>query len=382
MKNLFNNDKVDIKNLNKIISAGSRIMQILLILLCIICIYAITLIFKEWKILSFILTILKILSPFFVGLIIAWLLAPCVNFLHKKGINRVLGTTLTYVCLLGLLFIFVNTVFPLLLNEINNFIKSLPNIVKDIVDWSNKMLNRLRGVSFINISNIKADISDSFDQFVKSFSTKTPGAIVAVLKQGASAIWVFILGLMIGFYLLFDFNGLGKAMLNLLPKKFRHDIQSLFKEVDSSLFMYIKGMLIISSTVTVLCGIAFFIAGLKGALLLALICGITNFIPYIGPYLGVIPAAIVGFSQSTATGIATVIIVLIVHFVEGNFVHPLIMSKTMNLHPVTIIIGLLVFGYFFGIVGMIIATPLIAMIKSVAIFFENKFGLFKYSEEE
>jgi predicted PurR-regulated permease PerM len=124
------------------------------------------------------------------------------------------------------------------------------------------------------------------------------------------------------------------------------------------------------------------IVGLKAPLLFGLICGITNIIPYIGPYLGALPATIVAFTQGVPVGIMTVVSILIVQFVEGNFIQPLVMSKTMKLHPVTILIGLLVFGYFFGVLGMIIATPLVAMIKSIAMFLENKFNILRFNQQK
>ena len=80
---------------------------------------------------------------------------------------------------------------------------------------------------------------------------------------------------------------------------------------------------------------------------------------------------LVAFTQDVATGIIVLAAIMVVQFVEGNFVQPLVMSKTMKPHPVTILIGLLLFGYFFGVVGMIIATPLIAVIKSVVLFIEE-----------
>jgi predicted PurR-regulated permease PerM len=197
-----------------------------------------------------------------------------------------------------------------------------------------------------------------------------------------STIGIFALGLMIGFYLLFDFDNVGKALLSLLPEGARKDTLSLFMEVNDSLFNYIKGTFFVSFIIFLFSSITFSIAGLKAPLLFGLICGITNVIPYVGPYLGAIPAVIVGFTQGVSTGLLTTVCIVVIQFVEGNFIQPLVMSKTMRLHPVTILLGLLVFGYFFGILGMIIATPLVAMIKSIVIFIENKFNILRFKQEE
>ena len=131
----------------------------------------------------------------------------------------------------------------------------------------------------------------------------------------------------------------------------------------------------LASLVFVLSSLGFVISGLKAPLLFGLFCGLTDVIPYLGPYIGGAPAVIVGFSQSTITGIITLVAVVIIQFIEGNFLQPLIMSKQLKLHPVTIMLGLLVFGYFFGVIGMVLATPIMATIKVVFTFFDERYNI-------
>ena len=107
-----------------------------------------------------------------------------------------------------------------------------------------------------------------------------------------------------------------------------------------------------------------------------MLCGITDLIPYVGPYIGGAVAVIVGFAQSPITGIFVLIVTVLVQLVENNILQPVVMSKTMQLHPVTIIVGLLVFQHFFGILGMILCTPTIALLKVVWQFFKDKYDLF------
>ena len=111
-------------------------------------------------------------------------------------------------------------------------------------------------------------------------------------------------------------------------------------------------------------------------MLFALFCAVTDVIPYFGPYIGAIPAIIVGFTISPITGICVIISIVVVQLLENNFYQPLIMGHTMQLHPVTIMLGLLIFQHFFGILGMVIATPVIACIKVLLLFINEKLGLF------
>lgn len=382
MKSVFNNEKINIKKLNDTIKLGNKILRLLFIFIAIIGVYAITLIFKEWKVVTFLLTILKILSPFFIGLIIAWLLAPCVKFLYKRGINRILATILIYILMLGLLYLAISTFFPLLLAQIKDFTNTLPIIVDYTTNWTNQILNHFKVISVLNVDQLKGDVTTAMQNFVGSLTTDMPKMILNLIKGFLSTVGIFALGLLVGFYLLFDFDNLGKALLSLLPRGWRDDVKGLFKEANAFLFGYVKGTLFVSLLVFVTSTIAFAIVGLKAPLLFGLICGITNVIPYVGPYLGSVPAVIVGFTQGVPTGILVIVAVAIIHTVEGNIIQPIIMSKTMKLHPVTIIIGLLIFGYFFGVIGMILAAPLMATIKSILTFFENKYNILKFNDTE
>lgn len=382
MKKLFGNDKVDIKNVNEVLDLSKKLLKVLLILLVIVGVYSITLIFKLWNIFGFIFLILKVLSPFFIGLVVAWLFDPVVKFLHKKGVNRIIGTSIVYIVMLGAIYFCVTGLFPVLLNQMNEFINTLPKAFNDVTSWANNFVDRFKNISFIDVGVIKKDILDSVSNFVLSLTTDIPVQVVSFVRGLFSTIGLFAVGLMIGFYLLFDFDNVGKVLLSLLPKNMRKDALDLFKEANSSLFGYVKGTLISSLLIFVLSSIIFAIFGLKAPLLLGLICGITNIIPYVGPYMGAIPAVIVGFTQGLPVGIATTISIVVVQFVEGNFIHPWIISKTMNIHPVTVLISLLIFGHFFGILGMIIAAPVVAIIKVFAVFIENKYDILSYSKEK
>ena len=125
----------------------------------------------------------------------------------------------------------------------------------------------------------------------------------------------------------------------------------------------------ISLIIMILSSIGYSIVGLSTPLLFGLICGITNIIPYIGPWIGGAICVIVGFTISPTVGILAGVIAFAIQQIDGIILQPLVMGKTMKLHPVTIMIGLLVFGYFFGVLGMILATPVMAGIKIILSYF-------------
>lgn len=379
---LFKKDKISYEEVNEVILLTKKILKVLLILLFVVGIYAVTLILNTWKVFGFIILLLQILSPFFIGIFIAWLLNPLVKFIQKKGLNRVLSTIIVYVTFVVLTYLLIVGMLPLLLDQLNDFVKILPSIFKEAINWVNDFLDKFKNIEFINIENFKNDVVLSGTKFIESLTVEMPKNILTFLGDAFSAIGTFVIGIIIGFYMLFDFNNVEKTLINFLPKRMRKDAYNLYKETNNSLFGYVKGTFATSLLIFVLSSIIFIIIGLKAPLLLGMICAITNIIPYLGPYIGAAPAILVGFTQGIGIGIATTISILIVQFIEGSFIHPLVMSKAMKLHPVTILIGLLVFGYFFGIIGMIIAAPLMAIIKVIANFIDNKYDLMSYSKEE
>ncbi len=166
-----------------------------------------------------------------------------------------------------------------------------------------------------------------------------------------------------------------KKIFNLVPENQKKDVMKLAHDLDDTCKDFVQGTLLIALIVAIITTILFAIAGLPSPMLFGLICGVTNIIPYIGPWVGGAIAAIVGFTVSPLVGILAIVIAFVSQQIDGLLLQPLIMGKTMKLHPVTIMIGLLVFGYFFNIIGMIIATPIIACTKVLIIFFNDRYKL-------
>ena len=161
-----------------------------------------------------------------------------------------------------------------------------------------------------------------------------------------------------------------------LPKKIHSDVIEVTDRLNDSLKSYVQGTLLVTFLLFTFQSVCFAIAGLKAPIVFGMICAITNVIPYVGPYIGGVPAVLVGFTVSPLTGILSLVAVALSQAIESYVLTPIVMSKTMKLHPVTIIIGLLIFGNFFGILGMLFATPIISCLKILFQFLEEKFDLF------
>lgn len=378
----FNSKKIDIENVNGVLSLTNKILKIAYILIVIIAIYAITLIGKEWNVLQFFLTVIRILAPLFVGIVIAWLFNPFVTWLQKRGVRRGIGTVVTYFLIFSILYVMMQAIIPLLIYQINDFVKTLPDIFNTVKIWIEDLFARAGNLINMDTKGVQQDIFREIEDFGTGLAKGLPQMTISFLTSVFSGAGVIVIGLIIGFYFLLTFDNASDSIFELVPKKYRKETKDLFHAVDTSLQRYVRGALIDCTAVFVVTSIGLWIVGLQSPLLFGLFCGITNIIPYAGPYIGGFPAVIVGFAEDPMIGLFTLLVIVIIQFVEGNFFQPLIMSKTTKLHPVTIMVGLLVFGHFWGILGMVVSTPIITSLKSIFMYFDEKYDILETSESE
>lgn len=373
MKNL------NVEELNNLIVFGKKIAKLVYALILIVGVYAIISLIKEVNIIPFVLTILGIVAPVFIGIVIAWIFDPIVKILEKKKIKRIYGAIITYVAFIGLFIAIVSLVIPVLSSQIDEFAKNLPNVYVSVEGFVDSVFDGLGTIDGFDQETVKKELFLGIEEWANELPKTLPTITIGIVTGFFEGLGVFVVGLVIGFYLLISFDNAGDAFLTLIPQKIKKELTVLGMELNRSLRSFVQGTLMLSFLIFVVSFILFSLVGLKGALLFALFCGITNIIPIVGPYIGGIPAVIVAFSQSITIGILVLVVVSVMQFLEGNFFHPILLSKTMKLRPVTIILGLLVFGYYWGIVGMILATPIISVIKIVSRFIDTKFGILKFN---
>ena len=365
--------KINTKNINEMTSVGARILKILYFLLIILAIYVLTLVNKEWKIFGFFWSIIKVISPLFIGILIAYLLNPLIVRMTKGKLNRAVATSIVYIVIIAVIYLFCSYLFPLLGKEINDLIKYLPTVFDSVNTFINNVLNKL------NIDNLNADktlnVKNILTSSLTSLTSNMPTKVFSTISSVVSKVGVVLLSLIISFYLLIDFDRAQENIYIFIPKKYRKSTHKLLSDISEQVFSFVKGTGLIALLVFVVSAACFGFAGLRAAVFFALWNAITNIIPYIGPYIGGIPIVAVAFATDYKLGIIILIVVLAIQLIESYILHPIVMSKTMKLHPVTIIIGLLIFGHFFGIIGMIIATPVTAILKTIWLYIDDKYKI-------
>jgi predicted PurR-regulated permease PerM len=375
-------DKVDYDKLNELITFSRNFMKLIFSVSIVALIVLITYICKEWKIFGILGEILSILSPFFIGIILAWLLDPIVEFFQKKGVKRGIGATFVYVLMLLAVFILGRLFMPTLIKQINEMITGAPDIIKNLTMHFEKFMSFISKTYNIDGAIVKSTVTDVINNVLYSITVDGPAMIVSILSSLVSGSINLVLGFLIGFYMLLDFDDVKIQLFKVVPNKHRKEIFELMGELNKTLRRFVYGTILVMFILFICQGIGMSVAGMKSPLVFALFCAITNIIPYLGPYIGGAPAVIIGFTISPSVGFGVLISVVVCQLLESYLLTPVIQSKTMKLHPVTIIIGLLLFSHFFGIIGMLFATPVIACGKIIINFFIEKFELFDDVEEK
>ena len=293
------------------------------------------------------------------------------NLAFYTYITVTIPAILIFILVAGFIILFVYIFIPVLYKQINDLINMLPSVFSNFTNLISKSLDKV-DISGLDVGTLKKSIIESGQNMIVSITTKLPNSLISIVKSLISAVGIIALSLVIMIYMLMDFDNITFSFEKFLKKKGADDYVKLLNNIGYNARKVVNGTLLVAFMVFVCDTIGFAIVGLNAAVLFGLFCGITDLIPYIGPYIGGAAAVIVGFTQSPIIGFATLVVAIIVQLVESYVLQPVVMSKAMQLSPITIIVGLLLFGYFFGIVGMIIATPCMSIIKEIIIFISRK----------
>ncbi len=365
------NNEIDKDGLNEIIHLSQKLLRVFYICVIVAIILGILIACKELKLINFFLGVIKVISPLFIGFILTWLFYPLQKKMVDKGMNKVLSAIIIFILVVGFIFLFIYIFVPVLYKQINDLISVIPNVFSNITNFISNSLDKI-DINGLNISQVKHSIVEYGQKMLVSITTELPNSLLNVVKSLVSALGIIVLSLVVMIYMLIDFDNITFSFQKFLRKKGMEDYIKLFDNIGYNARKVVNGTLLVAFMVFVCDTIGFALVGLNAAVLFGLFCGITDLIPYIGPYIGGAAAVIVGFTQGPFVGIATLVVAVIVQLVESYVLQPVVMSKAMQLSPIMIIVGLLLFGYFFGIVGMIVATPCMSIIKEIIIFASHK----------
>ncbi|WP_124727947.1 AI-2E family transporter [Staphylospora marina] len=302
-----------------------------------------------------------VLGPFFVAMIISYLLNPVVNLLNQRGMSRSLAVLFIYTLFLVCIGVLIVNLVPLLGLQLNELAEHLP-------EWNAKLQTMIREYNDHGKELLPPSVQAGIDEALRKLESgiseqveRMMGGLGALLNQLLTVLIIPFLA----FYMMKDIKVIERSLVHLVPQNRRRGIIRLVREMDQALGNYIRGQLLVCGVVGLLAYIGYLIVGVPYALLLALMVAVFNVIPYLGPIFGAIPAVLVALTQSPGMVLGVLIVNLVVQMLEGNVISPQIVGRTLHMHPLFIIFALLVGGEIGGIWGLILAVPLFAIGKVV-----------------
>lgn len=326
--------------------------------------FAVTMVF--WFFIRYRADVGKIILPIIYAMVIAYLMRPLVRRLENKGIKRATGIIMVYLLfILGLLAVTV-FILPELINNTRELIRTVPEITVN----SQKLFDK--AMSMIRYSDWPADVKNAIlgeiekgTYKVENFALDALRSTLTKLIEIITMFFDIVLAMFIAYYLMKDAEQFRESVLSITPRSWRNWLTGTGREISSIMSGFIQGQLLTALIVGILEVIGLYIAGVKYPLILGLIGGIANIIPYFGPFIGAIPAVAVALIDSPVRAVWATVVFIIIQQLDNAFISPKIIEGKLGLHPVTTIMVVLIGGQFFGILGMLVAVPIAAILKVI-----------------
>ena len=307
---------------------------------------------KYLHILSFMKELFSLLSPVFIGFCYAWIINPLIRKFSKKYSRNLVCIVLFFIVLLCV-FSFFSFLIPVVMKEFSEFMEILPSFLS----FLRKEMEHIGCLKYV-------------EQTGDMLFQNIPSVVLIGIKSTFGMLGNIVIGFVLGLYISFEYEKMIRFLFSFFKRK---KIETLILDLSDGVRKCIYGTCLVAFFVFILDSVFFFVIGLDAPLLLGFVCGITDLIPYIGPYIGGALAVLVGFTEKKSLGILAILVCFIVQGVENYILQPMVMSKSIKISPVYIMISLLVFGKLFGVLGMILATPILTMIKILGSYYFSKF---------
>lgn len=309
----------------------------------------------------------SVLFPFIVSLIIATLLNPLAKAIYNQSQKREIpeipydfAIIISFAIFIAVIYLIGVHIFVPFVSEFREFMKSVPGTIL-AVQQAIPQLEEQYQLSVLppEAKSFIAKILQDIGEYTLKFAQFSISAIFSF----ASTIVELIVVPFITFYMMKKGNAFINGFIKLFPERFHNHLQQLFKEIHFVLNAYIRGQLLLSTLMAVVVFIGMWALDIPYPLVIGLLAGIVEMVPLIGPIIGAIPPVLLGLLQGSTVMIQVIVFYIIVQQVDGHFVMPKLMGSIIKVHPVAIIAGVLIGGQLLGVIGMMIAVPLVAVLQ-------------------
>lgn len=319
-------------------------------------------------------------APILIAGFLFYLLNPLVNLLMKikvknHQVSRTFAVAIVFLLLIAIIVSALSFLIPNILNQVEQLIQNMPEYIKSFQRFLTKVLQQKNLPPWIvdltkdvDINAYTKEIEESLSGFAKNFMMSITSSIGSIIGMVTSVTVTIVTVPFMLFYMLKDGHKLVPTVTGIFSEKQANRIGELLEKMSETISKYISGQAIECLFVGTCTAIGYGIVGVPFALLIGIFAGITNMIPYIGPYIGLLPALILALSNSVRQTILVIIVCVVVQQIDGNLIYPNVIGKSLDIHPLTIIIILLVAGNLAGLLGMLLAVPVYAVIKVIVIY--------------
>jgi predicted PurR-regulated permease PerM len=301
------------------------------------------------------------MGAFVLGALLAFLIAPSVDRLARLGIPRALGILIIFLGLAVVVGGLVGIVIPILLHEVANLRSQAPILAGLAQQQLSSMQGRpieILGLQ-VDITSITNAVSTHGNEYLLGQFGNALGFTIAAL----STVLQLMLILIVAFLVAHDHTAIRGVFRSLVPSDYRGDFDQIYGKVKAMLYSYMRGQLLIAGMIGVLSGIAVAVLGLPYAIALGLVAAVTALVPYLGPFIGAVPAILIGLSVSPGKALEVTVVYFVISFVILNFVYPKIMGDAVKLPPILVIVAFIAGFSAAGILGMFVAIPIAATIR-------------------
>lgn len=311
------------------------------------------------------------LSAFLIAVLLAYLLNPLVNKLEKMKINRYLGTAIVYLLLLFIIVGLGFLVIPSLIDQAENFLRNLPKMTNYGLNWIKETLDK----NNLYNTDIYFQAENAVKDYISSSSSKILDWSAGLLSSVTASIG-FLLTLVlipiITFFLLTDKEKIFDSIKRIFPKKYYEDANLLYHEIDESMSNFVRGRILMAVFVGIVTMIALLIMRVDFAVVIGIITMISDIIPYVGPFVGFLPAAIFSLMVSPMKVVWVGIVFFLINWVENNILGPKLLGESTGIHPIVILISIIIGGGMFGVWGMILSVPFVSLMMILTKFVRRK----------
>ncbi|NIR48528.1 AI-2E family transporter [candidate division KSB1 bacterium] len=310
--------------------------------------------------LLYILPILKaVFSVLIIALFLAFLLDPIVNFFENRGLDRLLALVLVFAMILLIAILGLEYLAPVISQEIQQMSSGLEgNAPGDAM----QLIQEKLGDKIPLLKNPR--LQQELQSQIETLLSKSVSMLVGLFSAVVSAIMVAF----ITFFFLKDGRRMKKTLVSWVPNRYFEMALIILHKTSTQLGRYLRGQLLVASIVGSLSILALYLLEIRYYFFIGAMAGLANMIPYFGPLVGAIPAIIIAFvdTGSFSAVVAVAVAFASIQLIENIFVSPFIVSKSVELHPLTIIIAILIGGQLWGIFGMLLAVPTASILKVTA----------------